>query len=146
MPTIEELQAALETAKVDLFEWATGVRSTWNDMLNSEQGFEYRTQTLANIAVADAATVHAARERVLGLQLLIESRVGRKTPPEPVIHRVRQEPPWPPSPEATYNLTRWKCICGWEGDAFADLKGGIHALDREGKERLAREHEGTGNA
>jgi hypothetical protein len=43
---------------------------------------------------------------------------------DPVVHRTRQEPPWPPSPEATYMLTRWVCRdCGWLTPVVKDQRG-----------------------
>lgn len=35
-------------------------------------------------------------------------------------HHMRQEPPWPPHPEALRNVTRFRCDCGWIGQTFPD--------------------------
>ncbi len=43
--------------------------------------------------------------------------------PGPIEHHTYQVPPWPPSPESTYMLTRWKCSCGWVGPVTKDLRG-----------------------
>jgi len=58
-------------------------------------------------------------------------------------HKVRQVPPWPPSPESPYNLSCWGCVCGWQSGTFRDVRGNPVA---EAAEQLAVDHERFFNA
>lgn len=55
-------------------------------------------------------------------------------------HEIRQEVPWPPSSEALFNITRFRCSCGWVGVLFPDSR---HCYrEREAAQREAEIHTG----
>ena len=55
-----------------------------------------------------------------------------------LVHVTRQEVPWPPHPEATYMLSRFRCSCGWSGAPFRDSLD--YPDDRDTAAIEAREH------
>lgn len=49
-------------------------------------------------------------------------RAAAAAAPPPPKHAITQVPPWPPTPEAEFMLTRWACECGWQTATVRDSR------------------------